>query len=106
MFLVWKTPPRNNPLSLHDALPICRRLAELIAGHVDVDGLIATARSGIERGGTPSATDAAGRGPGARHASAVTIAVARDRALDRKSTRSELQSRRDLVCRLLHEKKK
>jgi cobyrinic acid a,c-diamide synthase len=57
-----------------------RRLAELIAGHVDVDGLIATARSGIERGGTPSATDAAGCGPGTRHATAVTIAVARDRA--------------------------
>ena len=58
-----------------------RRLAELIAGHVDVDGLIATARSGIERGGAPLAAGA-GNAPrsGAAHAATVTIGVARDRA--------------------------
>jgi len=56
------------------------RLAEMIEAHVDVDELIATARSAIERG---SASPATGAGPATgptAHSTSVTIAVARDRA--------------------------
>lgn len=63
------------------SLALRRRLAEMVEAHADVGGLIATARSGIERGGPPSAANA-GRepGPSAAHGTSVTIAVARDRA--------------------------
>src|SRR5690349_13573007 len=66
-------------LSLHDALPICRRAP----GHASLHG--AAGAPGAARGG------GALRGSEERRSEEHT---------------SELQSRRDLVCRLLLEKKK
>lgn len=57
------------------------RLAETIEAHLDLDALIALARSRVERGDPPAASAKPGvPGPSATRGAAVTIAVARDRA--------------------------
>src|SRR5207247_10930413 len=95
-----------SPLSLHDALPICRRASRVQVYGVDdrfwrfhhVDGV-----SG------PSGRDALisralAADIGAAAGSAVLVRVERPSARSEEHT-SELQSRVDLVCRLLLEKK-
>src|SRR5690606_41756823 len=93
-FFTYATPPDFSTLSLHDALPIFpfRRRQ-----HVGVDGARGAAQPLAQRGDV----DLAG--------------VARHRQFDRRVERvggrseehtSELQSRENLVCRLLLEKKK
>src|SRR2546428_9058085 len=77
-------------LSLHDALPIFHRGGP--DGRGDPRG---------ERGGRADAADAGAHSPGAAGERAG------DRGLSRSEEHtSELQSRSDLVCRLLLEKKK
>src|SRR5690349_24774896 len=73
-------------LSLHDALPILRRRSR-------APSRTRSARPGT--GGTPSSESR----PGRRH----SVRCSRGRSEEHTS---ELQSRRDLVCRLLLEKKK
>src|SRR5690606_41473687 len=94
-------PPAIYPLSLHDALPIC-------APPYAAAGTVTTARRGQESG-LKSKTyrpSPSGLPPlRAPSAAAATSAVSCSAALDRKSTR-QLQSRENLVCRLLLEKKK
>src|SRR5690349_22061905 len=85
-------PPAISTLSLHDALPISPRPAPRRpprAGDGRHRFLRVDRRPRAVRGEQPSA-------------------AARRRLLDRRSEEhtSELQSRRDLVCRLLLEKKK
>src|SRR5690349_24592585 len=75
------------PLSLHDALPISRGAA------------------GVPHGARPSGRDRDRRGARPARAAAGAGAGRRVPARSEEHT-SELQSRRDLVCRLLLEKKK
>src|SRR5206468_4838284 len=88
-------------LSLHDALPICQREAQRHSpggggGH-------RLPRAGRRRpGGDPGLGDArGGRRPRARRVRARAEGAERS-----EEHTSELQSRSDLVCRLLLEKKK
>src|SRR5690349_24244543 len=69
-------------LSLHDALPIFRAAAQVVAGRRVADGVQAIVVPGSAR---------------------VKRAAEEERSEEHTS---ELQSRRDLVCRLLLEKKK
>src|SRR5690606_41463755 len=80
-------------LSLHDALPICLVVALAYAGGLGVLGFIAYAAA--KRRGAPAAAD-----DGVPDWS-VTVAAIRS-----EEHTSELQSRENLVCRLLLEKKK
>src|SRR3712207_6943922 len=80
-------------LSLHDALPICRRRLAVHAGHRHRARPVrrdAAGRQGVRR--RPAGPDQPGSG-----------LVRRDRSEEHTS---ELQSRQYLVCRLLLEKKK
>src|SRR5690606_42132309 len=99
-------PPRHvSTLSLHDALPIFAAPhmyhAQLHVQHQTLaslpdDGRAHTsARPAVRPGASPSPSPA----PAALPAPAASPAVAP--VLDRKSTPSELQSRENLVCRLL-----
>src|SRR5690606_41703869 len=89
------------PLSLHDALPIC---VQRVAGFPQQLG--ATARIPAEPG------DERFRAVGPRHAQLVAQSLGLPpqplpRALGRSEEHtSELQSRENLVCRLLREKNK
>src|SRR5690349_23471738 len=92
-FFTHTPPAATYTLSLHDALPICS-LAEIMSSALStaspiwaVDSLFA-----------PASAMSAVRAP---EASAVCTARSRS-----EEHTSELQSRRDLVCRLLLEKKK
>src|SRR5690606_39988179 len=102
--LVTQTPPPEiSPLSLHDALPIWRARRDLAAAqqeaHVDAADVVAlqqvrrVARVGIA-GRDRIGVDAVGQ------------ALQHDLALRSEEHTSELQSRENLVCRLLLEKKK
>src|SRR5206468_12344884 len=94
-FFTVPAPPAIYTLSLHDALPICASACACPRGRLC----------------TPSAGDSR---PRARHPAArarpsrTHTRPRRDRARPRRSEEhtSELQSRSDLVCRLLLEKKK
>src|SRR5204862_7611755 len=103
-FLTAPPPPRTYPLSLHDALPI------LVFGAPDpkagafgsLYNLATDPRLGRELAVT--------QGVLADEAAALLVQFFEDRRLHERSPRSEehtseLQSRRDLVCRLLLEKK-
>src|SRR5690606_39878764 len=90
------------PLSLHDALPISRRGPPHAVGHAPrADRDAATGPGRLRRGHRRA------RRPGAR---AARGRPAHDPAPDRpprsEEHTSELQSRENLVCRLLLEKKK
>src|SRR5207237_7064695 len=89
--LSFHDPPTTDlyPLSLHDALPICKQMRSAAAG--------GSAPGGSAPGGS------AARGGSAAPA---TSATGTDAYVDRKSTRLKLQSHLNLVCRLLLEKKK
>src|SRR5699024_12733182 len=92
-FFIWSgtAPTAIHTLSLHDALPISIRRPERDPGGRGRSGVLAAARSahqGARGGGVPRRRPAGGgRGRSEEHT-------------------SELQSRFDLVCRLLLEKKK
>src|SRR5438105_11923795 len=95
LFLIDTPPTQIYTLSLHDALPISR----------DVRGRDTDRRSASRQESAP--------GPGSkstpihhRVVSENSIKLETQVFADRKSTPSELQSRVDLVCRLLLEKKK
>src|SRR5207302_8940185 len=94
-FLHAPAPPELYTLSLHDALPI-------FAANVPIDGADIAAQLAIpvERAGMVLAPFAV-RGP------EIEFGVGRHQRRDRSEEHtSELQSRENLVCRLLLEKKK
>src|SRR5699024_12721373 len=94
LFLTATAPPSIYPLSLHDALPICSA---------------APGPSAISRDPRSARRSERIRGERSTRVSARTAAVHRLRALlgsRSEEHTSELQSRFDLVCRLLLEKKK
>src|SRR5207249_6756433 len=99
-------PPHTSPLSLHDALPISRASSPSVKGAFRVESNSHPSnrnRSTIrnifcERPNKPSLTTL--------KAPPLTLFVStRDKFRSEEHT-SELQSRLDLVCRLLLEKKK
>src|SRR5204862_8220220 len=98
-FLSSTAPPPTqlSTLSLHDALPIS-------AGHYD--------RTGAASAGAAGRRQSFLRGRARRHLAARPFAehhrMVAQQGVDERSEEhtSELQSRRDLVCRLLLEKKK
>src|SRR5690606_41822809 len=94
-------PPQTYPLSLHDALPISVLDRERQAGHAPV-AVVAGADLGLVhaqelRLGEPGDVDL---NAGARR----LVQGGRERRSEEHT--SELQSRENLVCRLLLEKKK
>src|SRR5206468_12257757 len=99
-------PTAFYPLSLHDALPIFRDPAEGI-------GLLAAREEGLRsrraRRDEPTLDldrAVAGTGPAAADAVEAEAALGIAPGLRSEEHTSELQSRSDLVCRLLLEKKK
>src|SRR5690349_22995950 len=93
MLISHTTVPAIYPLSLHDALPIFpRERADLRADRPE----------DAER--TPRALDDERLGEAARRRRRCAGVLSRERARSEEHT-PELQSRRDLVCRLLLEKK-
>src|SRR5438874_2847503 len=90
LFFFFNDPATTDiyTLSLHDALPICR-----------TPTFSSRSRSGIERSPCPDCPCARRPCDGSRYT------PCRRRGRSEEHT-SELQSRRDLVCRLLLEKKK
>src|SRR5690349_23623616 len=93
-FLTDPAPPEIYPLSLHDALPISGAIFDLSSNDLRPEGW--------------TSADAAGLPifPGlVRYEEVVDNGVI-PHALRSEEHTSELQSRRDLVCRLLLEKKK
>src|SRR5204863_9695353 len=99
-------PPELYTLSLHDALPICRELQ----GAETIGFTAQTRMSGINidgrqiRKGAASAIRAHVEAMGGVFPKEVTTTV--EEVSRSEEHTSELQSRRDLVCRLLLEKKK
>src|SRR5262249_61481424 len=91
LFFNHTAPPELSPLSLHDALPICRLLS-----HLDCTGGDAT---------TPAATPAPPRSPSPHRTRAAGTSWLCYWQRSEEHT-SELQSLTNLVCRLLLEKKK
>src|SRR5207302_9009519 len=83
-------------LSLHDALPICD-----VVGSTRIP---ASCRS-IGHGGGGSSSGLVPRRPGSSYVTGQALAVDGERLRSEEHT-SELQSRENLVCRLLLEKKK
>src|SRR5204862_3620896 len=108
VYVLFRFAPLTQPttLSLHDALPILGAKADPERDHVRVHGRLL---HGPERkrhillnkphGYVSSVSDPQGR-------KTVLDLVKGDVALRSEEHTSELQSRRDLVCRLLLEKKK
>src|SRR5690606_42128489 len=97
-------PPPTQPytLSLHDALPICT------GSHPDTRGAKCSGRTrGSESQARPAPAGAA-RSPGRPDAEDPSACTCRCRPSGTRSEEhtSELQSRENLVCRLLLEKKK
>src|SRR5204863_7672904 len=92
LFLNDTPPPDIYPLSLHDALPISR--TRKVLGRSLLIGLAAGGRSSL---GLFAAARLAQK-PKVTAGAAVAVARSEEHT-------SELQSRRDLVCRLLLEKK-
>src|SRR5438067_4495138 len=87
-------------LSLHDALPICRGAEAYLVALVRV--LLVVGPEGVRGVAEP------GR-PGGRPSYGITVRVGprwKEREYRSEEHTSELQSRFDLVCRLLLEKKK
>src|SRR5690606_41271401 len=85
-------PPNISTLSLHDALPISRRCRSTCAGRRSASGAAPgrTRQRRASRGGSPSAA----------------LRLRPGRSPRSEEHTSELQSRENLVCRLLLEKKK
>src|SRR5206468_4441442 len=90
-------PAAFSTLSLHDALPICVCAAATPVASRPCD-------SWNRRTASPNSV--VQDSPHSPPRQAPSAARRRQRAADRKSHTSELQSRSDLVCRLLLEKKK
>src|SRR5690606_40741731 len=86
----FSTTPNLYPLSLHDALPICHP---------------AQVRPGARRNGTPPARSGSPHAVAPAAAQAVPVPPPAGAPRSEEHT-SELQSRENLVCRLLLEKKK
>src|SRR5204862_6752223 len=102
-FFVTREPSSTKfyPLSLHDALPIFLRRRR---DPERCDPLVSHAPCGAGRSAPAGERDAGGR---AGRGCAIRLARRRRGAGERSEEHtSELQSRRDLVCRLLLEKKK
>src|SRR5690606_41224154 len=92
-------------LSLHDALPIFadrHQRAESAVPTLGAQVPVGTARRSHRRTQAMAADVAAGRGSGSRS----VVASRSQLALRSEEHTSELQSRENLVCRLLLEKKK
>src|SRR5206468_12472240 len=91
-------PPAIYPLSLHDALPILTQT--FIPGqHFDDFFSCFKCRARIEQQGLPATDDIGRNNRIIGHADQVRVPRSEEHM-------SELQSRSDLVCRLLLEKKK
>src|SRR5204862_1872405 len=93
------------PLSLHDALPIWRQLVHAVEPQLlqEQDGGAVQERPAV--GFAAALLDQATRCQRAHHAVTVHAADGRDPGTRSEEHTSELQSRRDIVCRLLLEKK-
>src|SRR2546421_8265158 len=92
--------PEISPLSLHDALPICSSPSI---------PRCARCTPASPRRGSPPRSDCRARRAGSASSSRCRSGAGRDRRCTRGRSEehtSELQSRSDLVCRLLLEKKK
>src|SRR5204862_5896781 len=85
--------PEPSTLSLHDALPICS-----VQAHLDLQVALRAAVIGARAG--------RGSGEGVADRAAAGRRLLRQQTDRSEEHTSELQSRRDLVCRLLLEKKK
>src|SRR5204862_3360972 len=92
--------PQPSPLSLHDALPISDRAWRWPTGSSS-----RTVRAAAPRRRCWWRSRDCSRGAGSRCSATTCPTVRRGRRRSEEHT-SELQSRRDLVCRLLLEKKK
>src|SRR5206468_10939668 len=99
-FIFVATPPTKiYPLSLHDALPICGSLADATSDEIR-DAQQAALFSTVHGAGrVMSRTQAAGK---RNRRTGKVLSPGRVRSEEHTS---ELQSRSDLVCRLLLEKK-
>src|SRR5690606_41415150 len=93
LFLAPTPPPSTSPLSLHDALPIFATAAALRELNIPVRTVIAVQ-------GTQKGSPAHGR------LQVGDEIVSVDGDVRSEEHTSELQSRENLVCRLLLEKKK
>src|SRR5699024_12778286 len=97
--------PAPLPLSLHDALPICRsdRGLDFQARHCDGSFLTAQDLPGLRDVSRDVRKRAAAQGRTIRTYSMLTVITGRTDADAERSEEhtSELQSRFDLVCRLL-----
>src|SRR5690606_41193395 len=95
-------PPETSALSLHDALPISRHVAdlELVAGGGAVGAAVVVAGA-LEEAGVGEEGDGLGDDAGGGAGQAAGVLGGRS-----EEHTSELQSRENLVCRLLLEKKK
>src|SRR5207302_10444082 len=90
--VTYQSTPLIYTLSLHDALPICERVAEILPGHAGRANRLGDGAVDIED-------------PRLGIVEQRLRAVAHHRHRSEEHT-SELQSRENLVCRLLLEKKK
>src|SRR5690606_39536805 len=96
--------PATYTLSLHDALPICEdRLGQVLVG-IDVQGQETRGGDQIPRGG--ARIDEADALAGVVFDAGDVVTVDAGEAVRSEEHTSELQSRENLVCRLLLEKKK
>src|SRR5206468_10899417 len=106
-FAITATPPYETyTLSLHDALPICVA-ADAAGGGDGRDTCLAARRDRHDRGALRPAAERRAR-PSTPDRAAGLARRARAEVPPARSEEhtSELQSRSDLVCRLLLEKKK
>src|SRR5207249_9931773 len=99
-------PPRLTPLSLHDALPISLALEPLGDGAELAGELRLVRRAGARAGQDQRAHALRVREREVERDAAAHREAAEERPPRSEEHTSELQSRFDLVCRLLLEKKK
>src|SRR5690606_40622208 len=95
--------PEIYTLSLHDALPICRGLAGVPASQSEGADVLSSDRPSVPSAAAAGTAAAARRLRDLQHGSGRGVHALRGRSEEHTS---ELQSRENLVCRLLLEKKK
>src|SRR2546421_2293310 len=99
-------PPEISPLSLHDALPIFPSRSPRCTGQLPLVALQFVVDTPPVRPGFAAADGTAVERRDRQTRAALAACLRRIAALRSEEHTSELQSRSDLVCRLLLEKKK
>src|SRR5206468_11527578 len=107
-FFFFSVPPTTefSTLSLHDALPISRGRGSAVESHRPAVRGRAARPGRVEEGQRPTRPSGGQPGPVPRGGSPARLVPGGGHGGRSEEHTSELQSRSDLVCRLLLEKKK